>query len=479
MNRNTMQYATDAFSFTRKALLKSRDCWDLTNETSITKFEISGTEPEGTRRRVIFFIDGYYYKYVNGVLDRYDDRLDVDSILKHGNTVGELLALTEDSLRSFLGKRIFPLIALEAPATSPVMPRIKLALRVNCYNDRYNQTLLSPIYELKRGGETCKIISVTPSKITNGNGTISVKCKIKNPITGWSDDWLLPEETKYLPATAVQFRTESVVTTLDGSDYAGINHVVVSYTTDSDKLSGNATEIVTLSQEYPHGELATCYALAKHSELIDCTASAFVTFSESAKKRVELSLGTATGEEQTVTLENINIAPDSIHLEIGNRNCTDFYFDTANSTITFTGRAGDAVIISYEYGAGDGDWYPMTKDLEYNDEGIYSTRFTYRLPSGNGKTASAVRFEFDRNSGRATNQRLGIGNGREQAFYIPHKAKAESVNCTGSWKYDEDAQVLKVVAPIDEQIVVSYEWSGVMPEIFGYVVGWQPSLSVV
>ena len=476
LERNTMQYGCDSFNFTRKALLKSRAPLDFTYETSISNFQIAGTEPENCARRVIFFIDGYYYKYVNGILDRYDDRLDVDDILKHGNTVAELLALSADSLASLRGKKVYPWIALEAPADSPVMPLIKISATVNSFNDIYTKTECSPVYKLKCAGESCKIISVNPSTITNGYGTVDVKCKFNHPVTGWSD-WIAPADAAYKTATAVQFQVRYVLTTLDGSDFAGVNYVAVTYTTDEDKLSGDTTEIVTQMQEYPYGSLGTCYALVKHSELIDCSVRAFVTFSNAVRKRMDISLGDANGNEQTVALGDSNFAADTIHLEIGNKTCTDFHYDTADGTITFTGNAGDAVKISYEYGGGgDGEWYEMQQDMAYNDEGVHFTRFTYRLPFASQRPASAVKFAFIKGSGRVTNQRLGSGNGREQGFYIPHRAKLESVNCTGSWKYDENAQILYVIAPIDEPVVVSYEWSGQMPEIFGYVAGWQPAL---
>ena len=471
-----MQYGTDCFEFRRQALLKSRQPLDFTYETSVTGLQIGGTEPEGCSRRIIFKIDDKFYRFVNGTLDRYDERGEFDDILNYGNTVGELLALNTDSLKSFVGKRVYPVFALDAPADSPVMPSVKISATVNSYNDVYTKIEYSPVYELKRSGDACKISEISDSKTLNGYGTATVKCKLKNPVTGWSDDWLNLADAQNRLATALQFQIQYVITTLDGIDFARVNSVDVIYTTDSEKLSGDTTEIVTLAQDYPYGNLATCYAMVKHSELIDCNARAFVTFGEITKKRVDLPLGTATGSEQTVTLDDMRISPDSFHLEIGNRNCTDFYFDTSNRTVTFTGRAGDTVTISYEYGSGDGNWYEMGKDLEYNNEGVFSTRFTYRFPSGSGKPASAVKFVFEKISGHVTNQRLGTGTGKTQAFYIPHKAKIETIQCTGSWKYDEVAQILRVIAPIDELIIISYEWIGSIPTVFGYIAGWQPAL---
>ena len=57
MNNNNMQYGHSGFEFRKQALIKARAPFDLTYETSVNKFIIGGTEPEGTARRIIFAID--------------------------------------------------------------------------------------------------------------------------------------------------------------------------------------------------------------------------------------------------------------------------------------------------------------------------------------------------------------------------------------------------------------------------------------
>lgn len=479
LERNTMQHGSDCFEFRRQALLKSRQPLDFTYETSVTSLQIRGTEPEGCSRRVIFSIEDKLYRFVNGNLDAYDDREDFSDILRYGNTVGELLALNEDSLRSFLGKKVYPIIALDAPAESPVMPSIKISATVNSYNDIYTVTRYSPIYTLRRGGEACKIEEINVSKLLNGYGTASVKCKLKNPVTGWGDDWINTEDAKYQLATAVQFQVAYLVTTLDGSDFAQVQNIVTRYTTDSDKLSGNTTEIVTRSLDYPYGDLGTCYALIKTGELIDCDLKAYVNFDVVTKQREDIPLGNATGALQTLPLMfngvlDKNILADTIRMTAGGKTFSGFYFDTKESTVTFTGRAGEEIFASYECGANDEIWREMELDFSRADEGTYSHRFIYRLSATDSKNkrVSAVKFRLTKNSNRVTDQLIGVGNGREQIFHLPHKAKAESVRCTGAWKYFEDAQILKVVAPIDVDIVCSYEWCSEMPEAKEIIVGW-------
>ena len=482
--RNTMQYGTDGFEFRRQALLKSRQPLDFTYETSISNFQISGTEPENCSRRVIFSIDDKLYRFVNGNLDQYDDREDLTDILRYGNTVAELLALNADSLASLVGKRVYPIIALDAPADSPVMPSIKISAKVNSFNDVYTVTRYSPVYELKRNGDACKIVDISASKTLNGYGTATVKCKLKNPVTGWGDDWISLEAAQYQLATAVQFQATYLVTTLDGSDFAQVVNVVTRYTTDADQLSGDTAEIVTVPLEYPYGDLGTCYALIKTSELFDCDLRAFVTFSAPTAQRENIPLGNATGALQILPLMyngvlDKNIQADTLRLTAGGKTFSGFYFDTKESTVTFTAKAGEEMAASYECGtSGDELWREMELDFSHADEGIYSHRFIYRLSATDSKNkrASAVKFRFTKKTTRVENQLIGVGNGREQIFHLPHKAKAESINCTGAWKYDEGAQTLRVKAAIDVDILCSYEWIGEVPEVKEIIVGWSAAV---
>lgn len=473
---NTMQYGTDGFNFRRQALLRTAAPMDFTYETSVTGFEISGTEPEGTSRRVVFEIDGQLYRFGNSGLDVYDDRGEFEDIINEGNTVGELLSLSD--IPEFVGKKVYPVIALDAPFDAPVMPRIKISAKVNSYNDIYTKTEYSPVYNLKRTGDACKIARIAVSKTTNGNGTATVKCRLNHPIRGWSD-WIFVEEAANELATAVQFQVQYILSTLDGSDFARINSAVVFYTTDSDRLSGDFEEIVTAPVEY-FEDLGTCYALLKHGELIDCDLKAYVNFSQSVKRRERISLGNATGAQQTIVLMfngvvEKNVAQDTIHLEIGGRTFSDFYFDTQNSTLTFTAENGAAIFASYECGLNDDEWREMEHDFTRTTDGISSSRFVFRLSDSAGKRVSAVKFRLSKKNSTAT-ATLGTGTGRQQTFALDHRAIAETLTCTGSWIYDEDTQILKIVAPIGSPITVNYEWRGQFPAVHEYIIGWTPKI---
>lgn len=474
LERNTMQVGSDGFEFRRQSLLKSLAPLDFTFETSIEKFEISGTEPMGSSRRVIFQLDDRLYKFTNGSLDVYNERGTFDDIIKYGNTVGELLALSADSLAAFVGKRVYPWIALDCPADSPVMPRIKICAKVKNYNDLYTVTRVTPIYTLKRSGDACKIVAVQPNLALNGNGVVNVKCKLCHPVTGWSD-WLDFIDAKNQLATAAQIQIRYIVTTMDGSDLAKVNAVDITYTTDSEQLSGEAMEIVTLPQEF-YSDLETCYALIKTGELVDCELKAYASFGAPTIRRDNVTLGTATGELQTVQLIyngelDTGVIPESIHLTAGDKVIQQFDFDTQFSTLTFTGESGATIVASYER-CDEESWIELQQNFSLDDEGTVSTRFIGRLENTTGKSVSAVKFRFIRKSGSVENELLSVGTGKEQAFVLPHHAKAESIQCGGSWRYDEDTQILKVVAAIGENISVSYSWEGAFPEVKNYIAGW-------
>ncbi|MBQ7705058.1 MAG: hypothetical protein IJT73_06510, partial [Selenomonadaceae bacterium] len=140
---NNMAYGADSFNFTKRALLRSKTCWDLTGETSCAGFEISGTEEDGTKRRIIFELDdGKLYKFGNAGLVEYEERGEFEDIIEGGNTVAELLQLS--SIPAFCNRKVYPIVALQADETAQVMPKIKMKLKVNCFNDRYSFNEYSP-----------------------------------------------------------------------------------------------------------------------------------------------------------------------------------------------------------------------------------------------------------------------------------------------------------------------------------------------
>lgn len=452
-----MHFASDGFSFRRQALLKSRACLDFTNETSVTGLLISGTQPDGTARRVVFEIDGSLYRFVNGVLDIYDDRGELDDILAEGNTAEELMALTD--IPAFVKKRVFPWIALDAPADANVMPRIKIAAKVNSFNDVYTKTELSPIYEL---APNARIVRVRDYSSAHGNATVMLKCRLQNPLTGWGN-WILPVEATGKLASAIQFQASYTLTTLDGTDYAKVDSVQTEFSSDADSCAADFCELVTSPQQF-YLSLGTCYALVKHDALQDCDISAFVKFAPLPSHR-DIFLGTATGNEQSFNLPDAFIDQSTLTLDIGGRCVQDYHYDTQRSTITFTGSVGDSVNVAYDCGSEE-IWREMALELS----GATISRFAYRLSGSPDSRLSAVKIRFTKKSGHVE-ETVGVGNGKVQTFSTEHRAN--NLTCSAPFRYDEITRILKTLAPVDSQIFAAYNWKGSFPKVEELIVGWQ------
>lgn len=439
---STMHAGTDSFHFRKRALFRSRNCFDLTYDTSCAGFIISGTEPEGTNRRIIFEIDGKLYKFGNaGALTDYENRGELDDILDNGNTVGELLAL--ENANDFVGKKVFPIVALDAPSNSPVFPKINLKLKVNSYNDIYVKYIYSPIYLLTNNS---RIFQIVESKFTNGNGNALVQCQLDG-----AGDWIYTADAANKKARQIQFRTQFIVSTLDGSDSAKVNYVKCFYSTDADKLSGANIEIISLPQEYPL-ELKTFRALIKHSELIDAEIKAFVNLTNTFyRENIMIGSGGGTFYLSFEGVVDKNISADSIKLQCGGKPITDFYFDTENSSVTFQAPNEGEVLASYECTSAE-SWSEMTLETSNDDSTLFS--FTAATPA----KIAAVKFVVTRFSGVSDSLQIDAGK-----VAIPHKVK--TLSCSSSYKYD--APILTVLSPAN----LSYEYEGELPAIEKYIWG--------
>lgn len=475
---NTMQRGTGNFEFRRQALFKTTDPLNTQGETSITGFVISGTEPEGTARRVIFEVDGKLYYFTNDGLTQYPYHGELADILEHGNTVAELLEV--NGIVRWLNKKIYPIIALDAPQDAAIMPKIKIGLKVNCFNDEYTRDELSPIYELKHPEATpARIIAASFNKANNGYARTEVVIRLRNLLGDWGD-WQELHEVTNKEACAIQFKVTYILTTLDGSDEAKIFDARVSYVTDAENLAGDTLELFTLPQTY-YTDLGTCYAMLKHSELFDAEISARIKYETATLKRHEIVIGQGTGEVETYYLGinggiDPNINQNTLRVTAGGVNIIDFYYNTADATITLSAKAGLDIKASYEYALNVEDWKDMVGEIsKAGDDGVYMSRFIYRLTDSENKRISAVRFTIKRKSGTVANEFIGTANGATQTFVLPHRAAKETVVLNGSWTYDEATQILQDTGTIGDDLKISYEWTGIIPTIYSYSVGWTPA----
>lgn len=454
MKIDTINYGLSSFEFRKRALIRYKSFWDFSYFTSVMEFVISGTEPPETSRRIIFDVDGELYRFVNNILDKYIWRGELDDILEYGNTVGELLELP--NLNSFIGKKVKPIIALDAPNNAAVYPSIFIKVKATSYNDIYTKNAYSPIFDLDSNS---RIVQVSESKTTAGNATATTYARIKK-LSGEWDDWKFLAEIEGEIATQIQFRTHYVLTTLDGTDYAKIHNISVKFA-DADKLAADSQNYFSQTQNYD-SDLHTCYLLVKHSPLYESSIKAFVQMKPPTSKAENINLGNTTGLEQTFLTSQKYFAQDTLHIELDGKPTTNFDFDTSNSSIKLTADAGLNLSADFDFSPAE-TWHEMT--LDYSNE--TETRFIYRTKDSNLREV-AVRIEFEKAFGTDI-LNLGVGTGRLQTFALNHIP--EFISCNAAFKAEN--QILHVVQNIGENISVEYKWRGAMPILRGYIAGWQ------
>ena len=203
LETNTMQRGSDVFEFRRRALLKTTEPLDFTGETQVSGFSIYGTEPAGTSRRIIFEVEDKLWYFTNDGLTQYPSYGEINDILKYGNTVAELLEV--EGIAKWIGKKVYPIIALDAPRDAVVMPKIKIGLKVNCFNDEYTREEFSPIYELKHTENPARIVDATYNKANVGYAKSEVLIRLRDKFGDWGD-WLEMAAAEGKEATAVQYK---------------------------------------------------------------------------------------------------------------------------------------------------------------------------------------------------------------------------------------------------------------------------------
>lgn len=479
LKNNSMRYGTDEFVFSKSALLTSKQPLDATEQTSVEGFTISGTEPSGSARRIIFKVDDELQYFVDGVPVAYPHDGEEADVLTYGNTVAELTQIT--NIPAWVGKKIYPIIALSSPADTTVLPTIKLALKARRATEVYSKSVETAEFELDAiEGFTPHIADVKVNVVLTGNASATATCRIKQD-GEWGDWFSDIVEAKEKDAEAIQFKLNYTVTTLDGTDSAKISSILVQHTMGAAAVSGEVAELYSTIQNY-ETDLKTCYLVVKHKRLIDSHIEAYVNFKAEPLHRELIPLGTSTGTMQTLPLavdgvKDTGIDQDSIQLFADGVPITGFGYNTGASTVTINNvGAGKAVAASYDYAHAKEDWLEMIHQIDqqpYKEDGTYMTRFEYVLPdSETDKKISNVRMSLVRPTGKVENSSLGIGTGAVQQFVLPHAAKQETIELNGDWSYNPDSQIITVIAPKGQELIISYDWIGETPSIISWTAGW-------
>ena len=458
---------TPSSSFMKTAFLKSKVPLDCSNFSSVDSFVITGNEPAGSSRRIIFLIDGNLFHFQNNALVPYTEAGDFADVIKYGNKPSTLLA--QSDLSAFVGKQIYPIIALQAPFDANEFPSIKLALSVRSASEQLSNTQYSPIYIL--ADDTQSIIDIAADVQTQGSGEVDIAVQLRAN-GSWSSYTPLTNAANK-SADAVRFRFIYRVANI-GSDSACVKSITVRHTAGQAVVSIDDCNLYSAVANYDAG-LKTAYCLVHHAPLVDAKIEAYVNFSPAPSKRELVQIGTATGSRQELSLPDLNVVANSIKLFQDGNPFYNFDFSTETSTVSFTARQNAVITASYDYGYGQENWLEMiaANPQPYNDDiGSYSTRFSY-VHDEEDLSVANVRIRLRRLSGTAT-ENLGNATGKTQLFNLKHKPKPSTIRFdrSVSFSFDDDNGILSCVAAKNTPLNISYQWLGDAPVVYSFAAGF-------
>lgn len=468
-------------SFLKKALLVSKQPWDCTSKSEVTKIVASGAKPSGTNIRYMFKIDNKYWYFNGSALTEFTDTLNVDNVLKSGNIGSQLGAISP--VPDFLGKKIYPIIAMSAPSDAEDLPRVKLSLKVKVPFDTLSDVVESPVYELVEEDEsTPRISEITFDTTCTGDASVNVLVRLRTG-TAWTN-YLTLDNASDKEAQAVQFKITYKVTKTDGSESAKLNSITVDHTMGKTVVSGGNADLFTQLVNHEN-ELQTCYVTVRHAPLSDSRIEAYINFMKPPSHRNLIQIGTATGSRQELALglnglADENIVASTIELYVDAAPFANFSYNSQVGTVTFTAKRNSVITATYDYDHGQEIWtqMPLEYTEPYNDvRATYLSRYCFTLADDatKGKTVSNVRLKMVRPSGKVTNGSLGYATGKTQLFVLRHVPKASSIkfsDATVDFDYNEDNNILSLIAPKNTPLLCSYSWTGESVTVYSFAAGW-------
>ena len=503
---NTMRFCTDIFGFTdededtqaeeqedtkvqapttKTAFLVSKKPFDCTKKSAVTGFIVSGLEPAKANRRLIFKIDNKLWYFVNNTLTEYTRDGNYADVIKYGNKAASLTSI--NSIPGFVGKKVYPIIAMNAPSNLDDMPTLKLQLKTQTTSDDLTDTQETPVYELTKDENVPRIAEISVESACSGNGTVDVKVKLQNEDESWTD-YMALNDAADKDAIACQFKITYKVTTTSGADVAAIDNITIDHTLGKTVVSGDEADIYTVVADYEN-DLQTCYAIVRHSELIDSKVYAYVNFMSKPLSRELILIGTGTGSVQQLTLgvngtADKGIDQSSVKLYADDDPIDEFDVNTLISQVSVKAKKNSSIFASYDYKHDAEEWLAMTlvSRQPYNDDdGTWVSRYEYTLPDNltAGMTISNVRIKMHRTSGTVTNGSLGKATGKKQKFALAHLAKGKGMKFSDSnvsWSFNADDNIVTLVAPKNTALKITYKWSGETITVYSLSAGWSAAV---
>ncbi len=471
-----------AEGYKRTALFRDNAPLSCANATTVSGFDIAGVQPTGTDRRILFSYSGdtedaEYFKLSisNGTATPVPvatQKITEESVLLEGNTIEELSSVT--SIPDFVGKTIYPVIALSAPEDQSAVPTLKIGIITGSNTAVYERYEESAAIEL--ADEDVDIISTNADTTATGGGQATVQARFKT--SGAWGNYIDIKNVANLKASAVQFRARYVVGKLDGTDSAQVNGISMIYSGSDAKISGETTELYFVTKHFSEqgtNGLAFAQCMIKHKKLQDARIKAYISTRTEVQERIMYQIGTGTGERQTISLPDTGIAYNTVQVQVSGVLVKGYSVNTETNEISITADKGAAITASYEYGWEDETWteMPLAACQPYDSGEVYASKFQFAIPDAEGnKTVTCIKFELERQEGDVTDKVLTVATGDVQVFQLDHYARTDTIHCSGEWVYDEVNRILMVQQAKGENIVISYHWVSESHEIYAVAAGW-------
>lgn len=470
----------------KRALLVSKATINCANKTEVTKIIVSGSQPEKSKRGFMWQIGDKVYKFnpTTLALEEFTDDVTAENVLKYGNRAALLNGLT--NITAFVGKKLKPIIALQAAADAAEFPTAKVQVLAKTTSETLIDEQETPVYELANSTAVPRIVSMTAETTTTGAGSVDIKVRLRNADETWTD-WLTLKNAADKDAAACQFKFTYQVTTTDGSDSAQVDEIVVEHTLGRTVVSGDDAELYSTVVDYIV-PLQLCYVTVRHSELIDSKILAYVNFMRPPSRRELIQIGVGNGQRQELVLgvggvPDLNIDVSSVEIRADGELMSDFDANSASGTVVLSAKKNAVLHASYDYNHAMESWKKMTLETTqpYTDDAeSFVSRYSYMLSDSDAssdKTISNIKLVLQRPTGKVTGYSLGKATGRKQLFALPHIPKKSTIKFPNAanpveFNYDEETEILAVTAKKKTDLVMNYSWVGEEVTVYGFSAGW-------
>jgi hypothetical protein len=436
---------------------------DCTNASVVKGFVVTGAEPDGTARKVGFYVDGTLYK-----LDPDGSLVVIYSVEEDGNTVPELEEIT--AVPGFVGKNVGVSIYLYAENAEGAIPSIKIKALAESYSQQTVKEELSSIYVLGAGSQVIKLEAST--SVSDGGSAV---------VEARADGGAWGELASFTgtSASTIQFRATLTASNI-GVSSAKLEYASIQYRGGHGIVAGTGTaELVSITDDW-HIGIRNCRMTAKHAPLKDSRLKAYVSFRDQPTVVQGEQLGIGNGEMKFFQFANPNgIKYDSVRVYFdGQRVYSGVEVNTEVGRATCLAPDGAVVTADYEYGWTAEVWNEMEflGTIPTLDHDI--TEFRYLLPSGDvSKSLCAVKIAMEMTEGHVDLESIGAGTGKMKTYPLAHIVKKRAITVyagstplpASSWALADDAKAIRVAATTGAALTVEYDWISETPAVYQFI----------